>query len=296
MKSNLLNECIIVSKEIDDKFILAKNRDRTYKPKLEIIHELIDGVEVLHLHDLQTDWSEGINEFGIGIVNTALVVGYDEKELKIIRKTGNISDDGDKIRTALSKNNLKDAVSSIVKYKKGLRGHTFISSPNNMITVEMSNRTPIIKLVNTKDPLVRTNHGHAYTDAGYSSGKSFESSKIREISAELQITKAKKWYELAPLLRKKRERIKQRNSGWNDSSLLHRPFPNMTNSGSRGITSGIYILALWWSECLSSVSSIPTSEKGSRQCVGKAVSILCRADVHCGPTCTGASEPLMRLC
>jgi hypothetical protein len=203
MKSNILNECIIVSKEIDDKFILAKNRDRTYKPKLEIIHELIDGVEVLYLHDLQTDWSEGINEFGIGIVNTALVVGYDEKELKIIRKTGNISDDGDKIRTALSKNNLKDAVSSIVKYKKGLRGHTFISSPKNMITVEMSNRTPIIKLVNTKDPLVRTNHGHTYTDAGYSSGKSFESSKIREISAELQITKAKKWYELGPLLRKK---------------------------------------------------------------------------------------------
>jgi hypothetical protein len=31
----------------------------------------------------------------------------------------------------------------------------------------------------------------------------FESSKIREISAELQITKVKKWYDLAPLLRKK---------------------------------------------------------------------------------------------
>jgi hypothetical protein len=144
-----------------------------------------------------------MNEFGIGIVNTALMVGFDENELKIIQKTGNISEDGDKIRTALSKKNLKDAISSIVKYKKGLRGHTFISSPKNMITVEMSNRTPIIKLVNTKDPLVRTNHGHAYADAGYSNGKSFESSKIREISAELQITKVKKWYDLAPLLRKK---------------------------------------------------------------------------------------------
>jgi len=198
-----LLECIIVSKEIDDKFILTKNRDRTYKPKLEIIHELIDGVEVLYLHDLQTDWSEGMNEFGIGIVNTALVVGYDENELKIIQKTGNISEDGDKIRTALSKKNLKDAVSSIVKYKKGLRGHTFISSPNDMITVEMSNRNPKLKLVNRKHPIVRTNHGHVYSDAGYNKGKGYESSKIRQISAELQVEKAKKWYQLAPLLRQK---------------------------------------------------------------------------------------------
>lgn len=201
--ANLLNECIIISKEVDDKFILAKNRDRTYKPKLEIIHELIDGVEVVHLHDLHTDWSEGMNEFGIGIMNTALMVGFDEKELKIIRKTGNISEDGDKIRTALSKKNLKDAVTSIVEYKKGLRGHTFISSPDDMITVEMSNRKPKLKLVNSEHPIVRTNHGHAYSDAGYNTGKSYESSKIRQISAELQIEKAKKWYDLAPLLRQK---------------------------------------------------------------------------------------------
>ena len=45
--AKILQECIIVSKEINDKFILAKNRDRAYNPSLEIIHTIIDGIEVL---------------------------------------------------------------------------------------------------------------------------------------------------------------------------------------------------------------------------------------------------------
>ncbi len=38
--AKILQECIIVSKEVNDKFILAKNRDRAYNPSLEIIHRL----------------------------------------------------------------------------------------------------------------------------------------------------------------------------------------------------------------------------------------------------------------
>jgi hypothetical protein len=52
--------CVIVSKEVDNKFILAKNRDRAYNPSIEIVHEIMDGVEVAYLHDLTTDWSEGV--------------------------------------------------------------------------------------------------------------------------------------------------------------------------------------------------------------------------------------------
>ena len=74
----ILTECIIVSKEVDNKFILAKNRDRAYKPVLEIIHTIIDGIEVAYLHDVITDWSEGMNANGIGVVNAALLVGHDE--------------------------------------------------------------------------------------------------------------------------------------------------------------------------------------------------------------------------
>ena len=66
--------CIIVNKRVGDRIILAKNRDRAYKPSLEIVHTIIDGVEVVFLRDTITDWSEGLNEYGIGIVNTALMV------------------------------------------------------------------------------------------------------------------------------------------------------------------------------------------------------------------------------
>ena len=100
--------CIIVSKEINDKFILAKNRDRAYKPVLEVVHAIMGEVEVAYLHDVTTDWSEGLNEFGIGIVNSALLVGHDEAEHKIIKKRGKPSKDGKKIRTTLSQKTLKD--------------------------------------------------------------------------------------------------------------------------------------------------------------------------------------------
>jgi hypothetical protein len=80
-----LIECIIVSKEINDKFILAKNRDRPYRPILEIVHSIIDGVEVAYLRDTLTDWSEGMNEYGIGVVNSALSVERDEAERKKVK-------------------------------------------------------------------------------------------------------------------------------------------------------------------------------------------------------------------
>ena len=90
----LIKECIIVAKKATDSIILAKNRDRAYNPQIEVVHEIIDGVEIAYLRDTHTDWSEGLNEFGIGIVNTALMVGFDEFEKKIVKKKGAPSDDG----------------------------------------------------------------------------------------------------------------------------------------------------------------------------------------------------------
>ena len=47
-----LTECIIVNQELDGVQIVAKNRDRAYKPTLEVVHELIShGGEI----DLWTD-------------------------------------------------------------------------------------------------------------------------------------------------------------------------------------------------------------------------------------------------
>ena len=108
--AKLINECIIVSKKFGNDMVLAKNRDRAYKPEIEIVHTLINGVEVVYLHDITTDWSEGMNEYGIGIVNASLLVGYDEKEKQIISKTGKKSKDGERIRHALGHKTLKEAL------------------------------------------------------------------------------------------------------------------------------------------------------------------------------------------
>lgn len=198
----ILGECIIVSKEIGDKYILAKNRDRAYNPQLEVIHTIIDNVEVVYLHDIITDWSEGMNEFGIGVVNTALMVGFDEEEKKIVKKKGKPSKDGAKIRKALGSSNLKEAIRYAVQYEGGIKGHTFISSPKTTVSIETTSKhNPKINLVNREHPMVRTNHGHYYTDAGYTDGPDYKSSIVRKISAEKQMDKADDWNLIAPLMR-----------------------------------------------------------------------------------------------
>jgi hypothetical protein len=203
----ILTECIIVSKEVDNKFILAKNRDRAYKPVLEIVHTILDGVEVAYLHDITTDWSEGMNEFGIGVVNAALLVGHDEAEHKIVKKGGKPGPDGDKMRNIIKQKNLKEALKSCLTYrgksKLALKGHTFISSPKHMISVESTSKhKPDVKLHNTESPVVRTNHGHLFTDAGYTNGIKYLSSKMRKISAEKSVDKIKNWEDIGPAMRK----------------------------------------------------------------------------------------------
>ena len=80
MKNNL-EECITIAKMFDDDMVIAKNRDRNYKPQLKIVRDRTAyGVEVCYIVDAHTDWTEGMNEYGIGVVNSALFVKRDEKD------------------------------------------------------------------------------------------------------------------------------------------------------------------------------------------------------------------------
>ena len=53
-----------------------------------------------------------------------------------------------------------------------------------------------------ENPVVRTNHGHMFTDAGYTHGKKYLSSKMRKISAEKSVDKVEDWKEIANAMRK----------------------------------------------------------------------------------------------
>lgn len=182
--NKLIRECIIVAKKVGDTVIMAKNRDRAYKPQLEIVHEIVDGVEIAYLRDMVTDWSEGLNEYGIGVLNTALMVGFDENEKKIVKKGGKPSKDGNRIRITLTNKTLKGAVKSVVRL--GIKGHTFVSNPQKMVSMEMTSKhNPKIDVRDlSSDNFVRTNHGYHYHDAGYTEGEDYLSSKIRKIGAE----------------------------------------------------------------------------------------------------------------
>lgn len=180
-----INECIIVHKKMGDTVVMAKNRDRAYKPEIEIVHEFINGVEVVYLHDILTDWSEGMNEYGVGIVNTALMVTNDENEKKIIKKTGKKSKDGVKIRESLGQRTFKDSILTATNYLGGIKGHTFISTSEKFVSIETTSKhNPKFKIHSHNSPTVRTNHGEIYKDAGYKEGENLISSKIRKKSAE----------------------------------------------------------------------------------------------------------------
>jgi hypothetical protein len=190
-----LNECTIAAVRLEDGIVLAKNRDRGYKARMEVVHEIIDDVEVLYWHDLDTDWSEGMNEFGIGIVNSSLMVRQDEKEGdKVLKsKKPKKSYDGEKLRHALSQKTIQKVIKSIISYegddKKevGVKGETFVADDKNIYVIEMTSKdVPVIKKVNKNNKVtVRTNHGLVHKQAGYTKG-------IKKISSHTRMMLAKK--------------------------------------------------------------------------------------------------------
>lgn len=197
-----IDECVIAKIDVDGKRLLAKNRDRAYKAPVQIIHEIIDGVEVAYIHDTLTDWSEGLNEFGIGMVNASLMVEFDEKEGKLAKekedkgKTVNPSYDGLKIRTALSKKKLSEAIRSVLTFKGedkrdvGVKGMTIVSNPKFTFLIEMTSKhLPVINKIDNGETVVRTNHGIAYPNTGYTSGVKRTSSESRMVIAKEKLSK-----------------------------------------------------------------------------------------------------------
>lgn len=197
-----INECIAAASTIGDNVILAKNRDRPYKPEIEIVRRLVDNVEVALFHDVTTGWVEGINEYGIGLINTALLVGHDEKEKQLVQKSGKKSTDGPRVTAALGQSSLKDAVKIAATFDGGVKGHTFVVNPRQGFVIENTSKHQFnIEPLDMEQVTVRTNHGHLYTDAGYTEGIKYLSSKIRKISAEKELQDLEDYHSMARAMR-----------------------------------------------------------------------------------------------
>ena len=184
--------CVIGAGEFEGRNCLLKVRDRNYAPAVRIIRDLVNGVEVAYLLDLDTDWSEGLNEHGIGVVSSALMVIEDET----VKKERTKAPDGIKIRKILGEDSLGSAVNEAVK--NGVTGHTFIASPTEIATIEMDGDRPEVRILDTADSkvAVRTNHGEDIPEAGYTDGPEGASSKSRKQQAEKHLHSVKTVAEL----------------------------------------------------------------------------------------------------
>ena len=158
----------------------VKNRDRNYTPSVDIVQSNRKNIQRLYIDDAKTRYTEGLNETGMSIISSSLSVKTDEKEGGKLASSRDdyMSPDGKTIRDALL---LKDPVKA-AKFliERELSGFTFVFNKDKCYLLEAgynvkkddatenNPRQYKYKLIEVKEPTVRTNHGILIPDIGYS--------------------------------------------------------------------------------------------------------------------------------
>jgi hypothetical protein len=181
--------CIVIGKWFPDTgWIAIKNRDRNYIPDISFKKAQNQGVEVLYFWDDITQYCEGVNSAGVGILSASLMTKDDEKEIQVRAKRA--SPDGQKIKQALQYPDVKAAAMSLIKSK--LPGNTLIFDKDQMFLLEgcwkpggYASRQYVYKIqeIPQDQTVVRTNHGVWLEWAGYQRGKTINQDQSR-ISSE----------------------------------------------------------------------------------------------------------------
>lgn len=187
-KIKKLKECVISKFSKGNKNILVKNRDRNYKPEIVIVRDYIKekDLELCYYVDLQTGWLEGINSNGLALINSSLLVEYDEKEINIQRETNKISFEGKIILEALKQDNLNSFIKNLLLPNR-LSGHTFINDKDSSYSLECMPKSEIHLNVLNNDIEVRTNHGHNIIKTGYIKGQAKISTTSRQIISKKEL-------------------------------------------------------------------------------------------------------------
>jgi DNA topoisomerase IB len=199
--------CVIFSTKCEGNVMLGKVRDRMYDPEVCVYHLEVDGTEVCVMFDRITGFCEGINEHGLGIVNSSLMVLQDEREgVADGDNDPERSPDGIKIVKALSKRTIPEALRTLIMYKpkkfqQGLKGHTLVSDGNEVYALENTRiHTPKAIKLQPDKVHTRTNHGIYYPGAGYTKGEDYVSSIVRQWESKKQLEKVQRAEDLMPAL------------------------------------------------------------------------------------------------
>ena len=207
--------CVILCTEIRGKQILAKNRDRLYKPYIEIIHEIVNGIEVAYIKDKQSGWIEGMNANGFGLVNCTLSNG-DNKINKERLVKNNI------IYKALTEKNIEEKFYEIINNSEKdyiLEGHTILYKDKELIHFENNNNNEYVteKIKNDK---VYSNYGINLKKEGYTKCNKGMSAFLRRgiIKKELKDNKISSIDELIQLM----------NNNYDGLSKYYHPYRKTT--------------------------------------------------------------------
>jgi cation transport regulator ChaC len=221
--------CVVAVSEIGGELALLKVRDRNYVPRIKVVREMVAGTEIAHVFDTWTGWSEGVNEHGIGVVSSALLVEVDEGQKKV--PTGD-SGTGRKIREILGARTMDAAIEIIMGNL--VKGCTFISDGKRTVLVEYDGNPkkggtePELHTLKSGITMARTNHGVFLEGAGYTEeyqdGSDLKSSEVRKETAEKALDAAKDVEDVAAALA--RSRKKDRSDPFN----AVRATDNMTTS------------------------------------------------------------------
>ena len=176
-----VNMCVVIAKHLPEYgWVIAKNRDRNYKPVVSIKQSNRNGVQRLYMHDDKTRYTEGVNEYGVAILSASIMVKKDEKEGNAAAGSDDQSErtyyapDGYRIRTALFKKTAKSALNTLISMQ--IPGNTVIADDNDCYILEGAFRDYHgpnkkyeyrFKKLRKTDTVVRTNHGIDLPWAGY---------------------------------------------------------------------------------------------------------------------------------
>lgn len=185
--------CVIVAKYFPGiGWAGAKNRDRNYIPKLDFYTDDNHGMERMTIHDLTTGYKEGINNYGVSILNTSLDVYDDESEVEAGKADS--SPDGKIISNALLEKDPLDAMKVCVKGKLG--GCTIVFNKDECYLMEASDRdgsAPFeykVKKIGKNATVARTNHGLWLDWAGFQRKPDNKEETLDRISSESRLAQA----------------------------------------------------------------------------------------------------------
>lgn len=166
--------CVVIGKYFEDHgWVAYKNRDRNYIPDVSFKKKYKHGLEILYFWDNITQWCEGVNSSGIGVLSASLMVSDDEKEYVTCSET-KPSKSGQKIYKTLKRDTVESAVEYAIHAK--LTGNTLIFDQDNMYLLEGAWRPGEyategyyyeVRKINHTDHIVRTNHGIWLPNTGY---------------------------------------------------------------------------------------------------------------------------------